>query len=179
VIARSEPPWDDVGLGPVWPEAGRLFMDSEDKTLPERRQSPTRPIGPYMFRGRRMKSWREGDVNYYVDRYGPKLFAIICAILLMGVLDAYLTIRILHLGGSELNALMRWLLDHKPGLAITLKYLILAASVTILVIHKNFVVFRGLKIRTVLYAVFVLYGILVSYEAYVVVTCVRIAGPSI
>lgn len=154
-------------------------MDSEDKTLPERRKSPTKPIGRYTLKGRRMKSWRADDVNYYVDRYGSKLFALISAVLLMGVLDAYLTIRILHLGGSELNALMRWMLDHRPGLAITLKYLALAASIVILVIHKNFVVFGRLKIRTVLSVVFVLYGILVSYEACVVLTCVRIAGPQI
>jgi hypothetical protein len=154
-------------------------MDSENETLPERRQSPTKPISRYAFKGRRMKSWRDDDVNYYVDRYGPKLFALISAVLLMGVLDAYLTIRILHLGGSELNALMRWMLDHHPGLAITLKYLVLAASIVILVIHKNFVVFGRLKIRTILSVVFVLYGILVSYETYVVLTCVRIAGPQI
>jgi hypothetical protein len=154
-------------------------MDSEDKTLPERRQSPTKPISRYMLNGRRMRSWREDDVNYYVDRYGPKLFALISAVLLMGVLDAYLTIRILHLGGSELNALMRWLLDHHPELAITLKYLVLAASIVILVIHKNFVVFGRLKIRSVLLAVFILYGILITYEAYVVLTCTRIVGPPI
>lgn len=152
-------------------------MDAEDKTLPERRQAPTKPISRYMFKGRRMRSWREEDVNYYVDRYGSKLFALISAILLMGVLDAYLTIRILHLGGSELNSLMRWMLDHNPELAIVLKYLILAASIVILVIHKNFVVFGGLKIRTVLLAIFILYGILISYEAYVVLTCARIVGP--
>ena len=154
-------------------------MDSEDKTLPERRQSPTKPISRYMINGRRMRSWRDDDVNYYVDRYGPKLFALISAVLLMGVLDAYLTIRILHLGGSELNALMRWLLDHHPELAITLKYLVLAASIVILVIHKNFVVFGRLKIRSVLLAVFILYGILITYEAYVVLTCTRIVGPPI
>ena len=154
-------------------------MDSEDKTLPERRRSPTKPISRYMVKGRRMRSWREDDVNYYVDRYGPKLFALISAVLLMGVLDAYLTIRILHLGGSELNALMRWLLDHHPELAITLKYLVLAASIVILVIHKNFVVFGRLKIRSVLLAVFILYGILITYEAYVVLTCTRIVGPPI
>lgn len=152
-------------------------MDSEDKTLPERRQSPTKPISRYMLKGRRMRSWREDDVNYYVDRYGPKLFAVISAILLMGVLDAYLTIRILHLGGSELNALMRWMLDHNPELAIVLKYLVLAASVVILVIHKNFVVFGRLRIRSVLLAIFILYAVLIAYEAYVVLTCVRIAGP--
>ena len=54
---------------------------------------------------------------------------------------------------------------------------VLAASVVILVIHKNFVVFGRLRIRSVLLAIFILYAVLIAYEAYVVLTCVRIAGP--
>jgi hypothetical protein len=152
-------------------------MDTETETIPERRRAPTKPFSRYVLRGRRMRSWREEDVNYYVDRYETKYFALICAVLILCILDAYFTIRILHLGGSELNTLMRALIDRNPILAITAKYLGLAASIVVLLIHKNWIVFGRLKVRYLLYAVFVLYGVLVSYEAYVVLTCVKIAGP--
>jgi len=153
-----------------------IKMDSENERRPERRKAPTKPFGRYVLRGRRMKSWRDEDVNYYVDRYESRYFALICAVLIMCVLDVYFTIRILHFGGSELNILIGPLLDRNPILAITAKYLGLVASIVILLIHKNFVVFGRLKIRTLLYAVFALYGILVSYEAYVVLTCIHIVG---
>jgi len=152
-------------------------MDIENTPLPDRRQAPTKPFSRYTLRGRRMKSWRDTDVNYYVDRYETRYFAVICAALLLCVLDAYFTIKILHIGGTELNALMRALIDKNPALAIVAKYLGLAVSIVIILIHKNFVVFGRLKVRHLLYAVFVLYGVLVSYEAYVVMTYIKLAGP--
>lgn len=152
-------------------------MDIENTPLPDRRQALTKPFSRYTLRGRRMKSWRDTDVNYYVDRYETRYFAVICAALLLCVLDAYFTIKILHIGGTELNALMRALIDKNPALAIVAKYLGLAVSIVIILIHKNFVVFGRLKVRHLLYAVFVLYGVLVSYEAYVVMTYIKLAGP--
>jgi hypothetical protein len=125
-----------------------------------------------------MKSRRQdADTNYYVDRYETKYFALICAALLMCVLDAYFTLRILHFGGSELNPLMVVLIDRKPALAMIAKYLGMAVCIAIILIHKNFVVFGRLKVRYLLYVVFLIYGLLVSYEAYVVLTYVKIAGP--
>jgi hypothetical protein len=152
-------------------------MNDESSTLPERRQAPTKPFGRYSLRGRRRTSWRETDTDYYVDRYETKYFAVICAALLLCVLDAYFTIKILHFGGSELNPLMATLIDRNPGLAITAKYLGLAASIVIILVHKNFIVFGRLKVRHLLYAVFALYALLVSCEAYVVLTYVRLDGP--
>lgn len=149
----------------------------ESGTFPDRRQTPTKPFGRYTLRGRRMRSWRKEDVNYYVDRYETRYFAVICAALLLCVMDAYFTIRILHLGGSELNTLMRFLIDRNPTLAIIAKYLGLAVSIVIILIHKNFIVFGRLKVRYLLYAVFILYVVLVSYEAYAVMTYVKLAGP--
>ena len=152
-------------------------MEIENGDLPDRRRTPTKPFSRYTLGGRRMKSWREADTNYYVDRYETKYFALICAVLLLCVLDAYFTIRILHFGGTELNTLMLFLIDRNPALAIIAKYLGLAVSIVILLIHKNYIVFGRLKVRYLLYAVFVLYGILVSYEAYAVLTYVKLAGP--
>jgi len=152
-------------------------MEIEKEIFRERRRTPTKPFGRYALRGRRMRSWRESDANYYVDRYETKYFALICAVLLLGVLDAYFTIRILHMGGSEINALMRPLLDRKPALAIVAKYLSLAGSIIIILVHKNYIIFGRLKVRHLLLAVLVLYGLLVLYEAHVVLTYVRLAGP--
>jgi hypothetical protein len=153
-------------------------MEQEKRVRPDRRQTSTKPFGRYMLRGRRMKSRRRSeDRNYYVDRYETGYFALICAVLLFCVLDAYLTLRILHIGGNELNPLMRFLLERKPGLAMTIKYLGLAASIVVILVHKNFTVIGRLKAHYLLFAVLIIYGCLVAYEAYVVLTYARLAGP--
>jgi hypothetical protein len=155
-------------------------MEMEKRALPDRRRAPTKPFGRFALRGRRMKSRRQdADTNYYVDRYETKYFALICAALLLCVLDTYLTLRILHFGGSELNPLMLFLIDRKPTLAMIAKYLGMAVSIVIILIHKNFIVFDRLKVRLFLYFIFIIYGLLVSYEAYVVLTYVKIAGPPV
>jgi len=153
-------------------------MIAEKRAIPDRRRLPTKPFSRYSLKGRRMKSRRQGEeANYYVDRYETKYFAVVCAVLLLCVFDAYLTLKILHLGGNELNPLMLIFIDRKPALAMIAKYLGTAACIVIILIHENFIVFGGLKVRYFLYVVFFIYCALVSYETYVVLTHIRIFGP--
>jgi len=125
-----------------------------------------------------MKSRREEEgANYYVDRYGSRYFAVVSATLLLCVLDAYLTLRILRFGGNELNPLMLLFIDRKPTLAMIAKYLGTAACIIIILVHKNFVVFGRLKVGYFLYVIFIVYGAVVSYEAFIVLAQAKIVGP--
>jgi hypothetical protein len=153
-------------------------MTTEKRAVPDRRRLPTKPFSRHSLKGRRMISRRQGEeVNYYVDRYETKYFAIVCAVLLLCVIDAYLTLRILRFGGNELNPLMLIFIDRRPALAMIAKYLGTAACIVIILVHKNFVVFGGLKVRYFLYVVFIIYCGLVLYEAYIVLTRARVFGP--
>jgi len=103
--------------------------------------------------------------GYYVDRYEPRYFVLVSLILILCVLDAYFTLKILELGGSEMNRFMFVLLYKQPALAMIIKYLVTASSIIFILVHKNFVVFGRLKVNGLIYAVFSVYLVLVMYEA--------------
>ncbi len=128
---------------------------------------PTRPFSKYIFKGNRRQARRkEEDQNYYVDRYDAKYLALVLSILLLCVCDAYLTLKIIHFGGKELNPLMIKFLDKFPEVSLFVKYVVTAICLVILLIHKNFILFGRVKAFTFLYIIFALYFLLVFYEVY-------------
>ncbi len=141
-------------------------MPSEKRQLLDRRESPTKPLGKYIFKGKRKKARRlNEDQNYYVDRYESRYLALVLSILLLCVLDAYFTLKIIHFGGEELNPLMIKYIERNPEWCLVLKYLVTVVSLVILLIHKNFLFFGKVKAGAVIYLIFFLYFILVFYEA--------------
>ncbi len=146
-------------------------MSVERRKIAERRHTPTKPLSRFSFRGLRKKARRrnEGE-NYYVDWYESHYFILIVFILIMCVMDAYLTLKILHFGGQELNPLMLIFFNNLPILSMIFKYLITAVCITIILIHKNFIVFGKVKVYHIIYFVLAVYLILVLYEAYIILT---------
>ena len=146
----------------------------EKRRLSDRRRSPTKPLSRYSLKGLRSQARRSGEnKNYYVDRYEPRFFILITLTLLLCVLDAYFTLKILQAGGKELNPFMLRIMEKHPGLALTAKYLITAVGIGILVVFKNFVVFGRVRVRSLIYVFFFLYLLLVSYEIYFYYTRIR------
>lgn len=139
----------------------------ERRTTPDRRKKSTKPISKYTIFGRRMGARRTSeDKNYYVDRYKPgELFAIL-SILVLCVLDGYFTLYILAQGGVEVNSFMSFILERNIILALILKYFFTVGGVIVLLIHKNFVILRKIKIYYFIYAIFFLYFGLIFLEAY-------------
>jgi hypothetical protein len=140
-------------------------MHTERRKESNRRKSPTRPFSKFIFKGRRRHARREAeDRNYYVDRYDAKYLALVLSILVLCVCDAYFTLKIIHYGGKELNPLMIKFLDKFPEMSLSLKYVITALCLVILLIHKNFILFGKVKAYFFLYVIFALYFLLVFYE---------------
>jgi len=141
-------------------------MQTDRRTRTDRRKTSTKPFSRYIIKGRRAKARRTvEDKNYYVDRYELHHFILILLIMTLCVLDAYFTLKILNLGGTELNPLMIGLIDRAPFVCLLVKYLITAACLVVILIHKNFVVFNRVKASFFIYVIFFLYLILVLYEA--------------
>lgn len=142
-------------------------MHTDKRKKSDRRKFPTRPFSKYIFKGKRRHARREEeDLNYYVDRYDAKYLALILSILVLCVLDAYFTLKIIHYGGKELNPLMIKFLDRFPEMSLLMKYLITVISLIILLVHKNFILFGKVKAYFFLYVIFSLYFILVLYEVF-------------
>lgn len=137
----------------------------EKRQVPDRRSRPTKPFSRYSLKGFRSRSRRSGeDKNYYVDRYEPRYFVLITLILLLCVLDAYFTLKILQAGGKELNPFMLRIMNKNPVLALVIKYLITAAGIAVLIVFKNFVVFRRIRVSSLIPVVFLIYLFLVVFE---------------
>jgi hypothetical protein len=144
-----------------------MGMDTERRQQVDRRTCPTKPFSRYIFRGRRVGTRRDEEgVNYYVDRYNAHLLAVMCSILVLCVLDAYLTLTLIRFGGVELNPFMLVLMNKNIMLAMIIKYLLTVFCIVFFLVHKNFKVFGKLRISALLYGVLTLYIILVFVEAY-------------
>jgi hypothetical protein len=142
-------------------------MNTERRQQVDRRTNPTKPLSRYIFRGRRVRARRDDEnVNYYVDRYNPHYLAITCSILVLCVLDAYLTLTLIRFGGVELNPFMLVLMNKDIVLAMVIKYLLTAFCMIFFLLHKNFRIFGKLRIGALLYGVFALYVVLVFFEAF-------------
>jgi hypothetical protein len=142
------------------------YMQTDRRKSTDRRKTPTKPFSRYIIKGRRGKARRvEEDKNYYVDRYEPHHFVLILLIMILCVLDAYFTLKILHIGGTELNPLMIGFIDRAPFACLLFKYLITAACLVVILIHKNFIVFSKVRASFFIYIIFFLYFSLVLYEA--------------
>jgi Domain of unknown function (DUF5658) len=143
-------------------------MNLERRNRPDQRHAPTRPLNRHSLRGRRKKARRqEEDSNYYVDRYEPRYLIIISLILVLCVLDAYFTFKIIGLGGKELNQFMLVFINTQPVAALVFKYLVTAVCIVFILIHKNFWVFGRLRVSSLIHVFFCVYLALVAYEAVV------------
>ena len=139
---------------------------SEGDRARERRRTPF--LQNYRYwgsRGRRKSVRRREDkVGTYVDWYEPRLSLTAIAILLLCILDAILTLHLLHHGAFEANWLMAALLAQDLHLFAVVKLSLTALGVLFLVVHAHFTVFRRFRVARVLDGLLLLYLCLVGYE---------------
>jgi len=142
-------------------------MSHKNRNPEDRRIKATSPLSRYSLVGRRKKSRRfEEDKNFYVDRYETKYLVLIISILLLCLLDALLTLVLLNHGGIELNPVMAVLIEKDATLFLTVKLTVTAVNLIVLLVHKNFLIFGWLKLRYIMFSLFILYFILILYEVY-------------
>lgn len=105
------------------------------------------------------------DQTGYVDRYSRYDVALILAVFLMNVGDAFFTMLWLDRGGKEANPVMDFFLDIGPTAFLIQKCIVVGAWLLVLLVHKNFRFARaGLHISLLAYLVltFLHFGILAS-----------------
>lgn len=87
-------------------------------------------------------------------------------------MDAFLTIVLLQLGAEELNPFMLIFIEKDVVLSMVVKYVITAFSLIFILMHKNFKIFKNLRVHSLIYFVLTLYVALVIFElmSYVKIT---------
>jgi len=137
----------------------------ERRQIPDRRLASTKSFSFYILRGRRKRARRNEEAkDYYVDRYELRYLFLIVSILILCFLDAFMTVILLQLGAEELNPFMLIFIQKDVVLSMVVKYVITALSLICILMHKNFRIFRNLRVHSLIYFVLTLYIVLVLFE---------------
>ncbi|MDH3356223.1 MAG: DUF5658 family protein [Desulfobacteraceae bacterium] len=115
----------------------------------DRRSHDVPEIKSLFIYGRR-KNFRRQDDKYkssYFDQYSSAIFVAIVLILLLSIIDAFLTLFLIDRGASEINPIMAYFLKFGPYTFMSVKYFLTCYSVIILLIFNN-IFLRKIKIYT-------------------------------
>jgi len=143
-----------------------LTASGSRENLSDRRNNQRSAAFQSWFRNRRIGTRRARDVSIgrYVDIHESWLMFLCLYIIGLSTLDAFLTLHLLELGSNELNPFMDYLIKQNHQLFLSVKLIISAACLLILVMHKNFKLFGYITGYHILFAYAALYSTLVSYE---------------
>ena len=113
---------------------------SDRRILKDRRRHPTHGLSRFILRGRRRSFRRNEDqgTGGYVDRYGPGLLILLVLILGLNVLDAFLTMMILEGGGSEINPVVRSVIQLYGDRFWVWKFVTVSVPLILLCLHSKF-----------------------------------------
>ncbi len=149
----------------------REQANEENRRGQDRRTNHKARLKYLLFNGRREGIRREDDRNkvFFFDRYNPKLFAAITAILMLSIFDALLTLILIDHGSSELNPVMAYFLQHGLLPFIVAKYFLTSSGVVILLVFKN-VFLTKIKIYThsLFSAVIIAFGAVIAWELFLI-----------
>jgi len=110
----------------------RIFRD--------RRKKPTLALSRFTLWGRRRTFRRKIDQQKggYVDHYSALLFCFLISAVVLNILDAFITIMILDLGGWEVNPIVRSGIEVFGDKFWIWKFVIVSACVVFLCLHSKF-----------------------------------------
>jgi len=148
---------------------------ADQRSGPDRRKSNLPRLKYFLFSGRRERLRRASDRHRFViyDRYSPRIFAAIMAILCLSVVDALFTLFLIENGSNELNPIMAYALKSGPFTFFTVKYLLTSLALLIFLIFKNTHIRRlGIYTTSIFSYVIALFSAVVTWEIFLIVFCV-------
>jgi len=118
-----------------------------------------------LFLNRRRQFRRDEDhVNSYKDWHGHVPLIATLLIILLCFADAFLTTVLLGKGAVEMNQLMDWLIRKDIHAFTIAKMAITGTALVILVMHYNFMIYKFIAVRYVMYALVPAYSLLILHE---------------
>jgi len=138
----------------------------------DRRTNYRKRLKYLFFNGRRERVRRDEDRTRVLifDRYNPKLFAAITAILMLSIFDALFTLILIENGSSELNPVMAYFLQHGLLPFIAAKYFLTSIGVVILLIFKNVFLTRAKIYTHSLFSVVIIaFLVVIAWEIFLLI----------
>ena len=113
----------------------------------------------------RRRGGRRGDeAHALVDWHEPHLLFLALTILLLNVVDAFLTLTLIMEGATEANPAMAYILERFPKLFAVAKMTLTGGGVVVLVALARARIFRLIRVSTVLHWFVLAYAALIIYE---------------
>jgi hypothetical protein len=140
----------------------------------DRRKEATTVWNSLVGWGHRMHHRRGVDRQqpYFVDRFSAWLFTLIVLILVMSMVDALITLMLLDYGYHEGNPPMAYLLDWGVEAFLVGKLALTAAGLPLLLVLKNYTLFRTRVRVGAIFVLFVLlYVALLGYQCTLLYGC--------
>ncbi len=101
------------------------------------------------------------------EKHGPRLVAVILAMVILSVLDAFLTLELIHRGATEVNPVMAYYLSLGPLVFFSVKYFLTAASILLVLIYKNVRLFgTRFQVKMILPMLVILLALTVQWELF-------------
>ena len=150
--------------------ASRTGPDLDPISFAERRVGSDRrrtTLGSFLKGGltpRRRDGRRAGEHHLPIDWHHPYLLFLSVTILLLSVVDAFLTLTLLTIGATEANPVMAFVLSNHPQMFALTKMAFTSIGVLVLVAVARARLFRFVKVGAVLQGLFVAYVALIAYE---------------
>ena len=101
-----------------------------------------------------------------VDWYSAHLLAVAISILLLSVVDAFLTLILLQGGADEVNPVMAAMLYKGAAAFTAIKMALTGCSVLLLVCLSRYRFMRLVRVNAVMYMVLAAYTTLIAYEVW-------------
>lgn len=140
------------------------------RTTPERRSATFRTAIHSIYRNRRTSVRRDSDMatDVYFDRHEPWFAFLALGVMLLSITDAYFTLYMLEHGGEEISPVVKYLVQQGDLLFFVTKYLVTAIAVLVVLMHRNFTIFRYFLGYHGLYLMLLSYVLLITYELVIV-----------
>jgi hypothetical protein len=143
-----------------------MNQDNERRARPDRRRRVWWSVlyGNYSPR-RRSASRRLDDARFhFLDWHASHLLAVAIGILMLSVLDAFLTVTLLSNGAIEVNPVMAVVIYRSVALFAAVKMALTGAGVMMMVFLARYRFLRVVRVEVVMYCVLIGYMSLIGYE---------------
>ncbi|HEC15100.1 MAG TPA: hypothetical protein ENI99_00775 [Sedimenticola sp.] len=142
-------------------------MMQQERRRMDRRSKVASPFSHHRLTGRRRTLRRSGEDQAaagHLDLYPRHFMAVAVSILLLCILDAHNTLRLLEMGAREVNPFMDVLIRQSPRLFVMCKFLLTGFGIILLMAYHNARTIIGIRARAALYMALLGYVVLIIYQ---------------